>query len=89
MKKCISKKISENIHNKNYEKAYIEGKTALISNSENKEVLNALYELTACLRSEAMSFASKKANYSNISSYEVLLEKVNVLTSQDMYGNFK
>ncbi len=77
------------VGNQSYEEAYSIGQAALKSDPGNREILESLYSLTAQLRSEAMDFASKKANYSAISSFEKLLPKVNELTGQDMYGNFK
>ncbi len=77
------------VRKKNYEKAYSIGKTALGSDQDNREILESLYSLATRLRSEAMDFASKKANYSAVSSFERLLSKVNDLTGQDMYGNCK
>ena len=84
-----AQEIENLVQNKNYEKAYLVGKAALYSAPGNLDILESLYSLTAQLRSEAMDFASKKANYSAISSFEKLLPKVNELTGQDMYGNFK
>ena len=84
-----AQEIENLVRKKNYEKAYLVGKAALSSDPNNREILGSLYSLTAQLRSEAMGFASKKANYSAISSFERLLPKVNELTGQDMYGNFK
>ncbi|GAA4360274.1 hypothetical protein [Kangiella marina] len=83
-----AQEIANLVRKKKYEKAYLVGKTVLKSDPNNKEVLESLYSLTAKLRSESMDFASKKANYSAISSFEILLQKVNELTGQDMYGNF-
>lgn len=71
------------------EQAFNKGAEGLHASPGNNDILSALYELTAVLRSKAMSFASKKANYSSISSEEVLLKRVNDLTQQDMYGNFR
>ena len=84
-----AQEIENLVRNKNYEKAYVVGKAALDSAPGNIDILESLYSLTAQLRTEAMGFASKKANYSAISSFEKLLPKVNELTGQDMYGKFK
>ena len=84
-----AQEIENLVHEKNYEKAYLVGKGALDSDPNNQAILESLYSLTAQLRSEAMGFASVKSNYSAVSSFERLLPKVNELTSQDMYGNFK
>jgi len=84
-----AQEIENLVHEKNYEKAYQIGKAALDSDPGNRDILESLYSLTAQLRSEAMGFASNKANYSAVSSFERLLPNVNALTGQDMYGNFK
>jgi len=84
-----AQEIENLVREKNYEKAYQIGKVALDSDPGNRDILESLYSLTAQLRSEAMGFASKKANYSAVSSFERILPKVNALTGQDMYGNFK
>lgn len=71
-----------------YRQAYKEGLRALEADPNNSQILESLYELSGALRSKAIDFSSRKANYASISKEEVLLEKVNELTGQDMYGNF-
>lgn len=82
-------KIIKLIQDNEYELAYLFGKEALDVNPKDSNILEALYSLTARLRTEAIAFSSNKANYSAISSFEKLLPKVNELTGQDMYGRFK
>ncbi len=88
MSNQLAQEISSLVSTENYDAAYSLGKESLEARPESEEILQALYALTAKLRSEAMDHAGKKANYSSISSYEVLLKKVNELTGEDMYGNF-
>lgn len=88
MSNQLAQEILSLVSAEKYDAAYSLGKESIDIQPENEEILQALYALTAKLRSEAMGHASKKANYSSISSYEVLLKKVNELTGEDMYGNF-
>ena len=89
MSSQLAQEILNLVSKEDYEAAYLLGKKSLVGQPKNEDILQSLFVLTAKLRSEAMSHASKKANYSSISSYEVLLKKVNELTGEDMYGNFK
>jgi hypothetical protein len=89
MSSQLAQEISSLVSKEDYEAAYLLGKESLINQPKNEDILQSLFVLTSKLRSEAMIHASKKANYSSISSYEILLQKVNKLTGEDMYGNFK
>lgn len=89
MSKQLAQEVSNLVSTKDYDSAYSLGRESLESQPENEDILQTLYALTAKLRSEAIGHASKKTNYSSISSCEVLLKKVNELTDEDMYGNFK
>ncbi|WP_218963537.1 hypothetical protein, partial [Vibrio coralliilyticus] len=73
---------------KQYEKAYFVGKKYLEKSPSNAEVVEALKVVSSDLRSRCMDLAYKKAD--NTSAYfkvASLLEKVNQLTNQDLYGN--
>ncbi len=73
-----------------YEDAYRIGSEVLSKSREDADVMATMLELSAHLRSECMSLATKKIDYGQeYVSLENLLRKVNELTGQDMYGSFK
>ena len=73
---------------KQYEKAYFVGKRYLEKSPNNVEVVEALKVVSSDLRSRCMDLAYKKADHTS-AYFKVagLLEKVNQLTNQDLYGN--
>jgi hypothetical protein len=87
----ISKRVRMNISAGNYETAYSIGRDALQeSGCDHDEIVAALCELTAQLRSECMGLAVKKADFgADYDALEKLLRKSSELTGQDVYGFFK
>ncbi|MEX3959237.1 hypothetical protein [Trinickia sp. EG282A] len=87
----ISDLIRVNISVGGYEKAYSIGRDALQeSECDRDEIIAALCELTARLRSDCMGLAVKKNDFgADYDALENLLRKANELTGQDMYGFFK
>ncbi|AYO19597.1 hypothetical protein D0856_05350 [Vibrio owensii] len=73
---------------KQYEKAYFVGKRYLEKSPNNVEVVEALKVVSSDLRSRCMDLAYKNADHTS-AYFKVagLLEKVNQLTNQDLYGN--
>lgn len=82
--------IRTNVHAGAYEAAYSIGRDALREpECDRGQIIAALCELTARLRSGCMGLAAKKNDLGP--DYEVLenlLRKANELTGQDMYGSF-
>lgn len=87
----ISERIRENISAGNYEAAYSIGRDALQEQGCSRdEIVAALCELSARLRSDCMGMAVRKMDSgADYDALEVLLRKTNTLTGQDMYGFFK
>ncbi|WP_038483812.1 hypothetical protein [Collimonas arenae] len=82
-------KIKELTVSRRYEEAFQLGRMALAENSTNSEVLDALYVLTAKLRSECIYLACKKMDCGlDYQLLETVLRKTNALTGEDMYGRF-
>ncbi|WP_197387905.1 hypothetical protein [Ralstonia pseudosolanacearum] len=74
-----------------YEMAYSIGRDVLQDPECGREnVIAALCELKARLRSHCMGLAAQKEDYgADYVALENLLRKANELTGQDMYGSFK
>lgn len=94
MEACVSKMaelVRMNISVGAYEKAYSIGRDALQEPKCDREnIIAALCELTARLRSDCMSLAVRKLDFGeDYDALENLLRKTNELTGQDMYGFFK
>lgn len=86
----LSDRILKNVRAGAYEDAYRVGNEVLSKSREDADVMAAMLELSAHLRSECMSLAIQKMDCSQqYVSLESLLRKVNELTGQDMYGSFK
>ena len=87
----MADRILESINDKDYARAYLIGLEALDESEKgNEEILAALRELTARIRSECMDRAISKDDYNNeYIDFEALLRKVNLLTGQDMYGRIR
>ena len=87
----ISDRMRMNISVGDYEEAYSIGRDALQeSNCGRDEIIAALCDLTARLRSDCMGLAVKKMDSgADYDALESLLRKANELTGQDMYGFFK
>jgi hypothetical protein len=87
----LSERIRMNISAGSYEKAYSIGRDALNESASNRdEIIAALCELTARLRSECIDLAVRKMDSgADYDALENLLCKANELTEQDMYGFFK
>ncbi|EON12798.1 hypothetical protein [Pandoraea sp. SD6-2] len=86
----FSDRILKNIRAGAYGDAYRVGSEALRKSSGDEDVMAAMLELSAHLRSECMSLAIQKYDYSEkYVSLESLLRRVSNLTGQDMYGSFK
>jgi hypothetical protein len=82
-------KIQNHVAVGEYEQAYQIGADALAVNPTDEDVLTAMYELTAKLRSECYGLAVRKADFGEpYLSKEDLLRKANALTGEDMYGRF-
>ncbi|WMY07443.1 hypothetical protein [Paraburkholderia phenoliruptrix] len=86
----ISERIRTNISVGNYEEAYSIGRDALQESAYGRdEIVAALCELTARLRSDCMGLAVRKMDSgADYDALELLLRKTNELTGQDMYGFF-
>ncbi|WP_287497974.1 hemagglutinin repeat-containing protein [Pandoraea sp. CB10b_02] len=94
MEVCVSKVaklIRTNISVGAYEKAYSVGRDTLQEPGCDREnIIAALCELTAQLRSVCMELAVQKIDFgTDYDALESLLRKTNELTGQDMYGLFK
>lgn len=87
----ISERIRTCISVGNYEEAYSIGRDALRESAPHRdEIVAALCELTAQLRSDCMGLAARKMDSgAAYEALELLLRKTNELTGQDMYGCFK
>jgi hypothetical protein len=70
-----------------YRDAYSMGRAALDKPAHDHEVIAALRELTARLRSNCMDLAARKMDVSpEYDALEQLLKEANELTGEDMYG---
>lgn len=83
----IEDQLAAHVRNGEYEKAYRLGQEVMSNQPENLAVLSILYELTAKLRSECMDLGIQKADSgAHYMSKENLLQDINKLTGEDMYG---
>ncbi|MBP0582012.1 hypothetical protein J8I29_21970 [Labrys sp. LIt4] len=70
-----------------YERALDLGIAASLNDRLEPDALQALYGMTAKLRSECIDLASKKADVGPVyQALEAMLLKANELTGEDMYG---
>lgn len=87
----MADRILASINDKDYVRAYLIGLEALDESKVGyEEIVAALRELTARIRSECMDRAISKNDYDKeYIDLEALLRKVNLLTGQDMYGRIR
>jgi hypothetical protein len=87
----MADRIRMNISAGDYEKAYSIGRDALQEpECDREEIVTALCELTARLRSDCMGLAARKMDCG--AQYDVLenlLRKTSEFTGQNIYGYFK
>ncbi|QEN84973.1 hypothetical protein FZC33_01495 [Labrys sp. KNU-23] len=70
-----------------YERVLELGKAAVLENRLGPDVVQALYGMTAKLRSKCMDLATKKADSGPVyQGLEAILITANELTGEDMYG---
>ncbi|CAD6550384.1 hypothetical protein ACFQ3P_24230 [Paraburkholderia sabiae] len=81
-------KIRSNVSIGAYQQAYLLGVNALeTAKSDRSDIVAALRDLTARLRSECMERAIQKMDFGpEYEALERLLRNSNELTGQDMYG---
>jgi hypothetical protein len=87
----ITDRIRANIHAGDYEHAYSIAHGALQDTQTNrKEVIAVLCELTARLRAYCMDLAIRKMDFGpDYGARENLLRKANEFTGEDIYGRKK